>query len=385
MRDYSGTGYDLKMAYQSPITANELAEEAGLSLDCLKLPFRKNHAHILARFCDPWDGIGCHLGLDDAIISGIKEDNSIAEKRRIATLQSWKEIFAHRATYQVLVQALIEYGCVQKALDLCHKIKELRPASESDGASIVPRDPLILMTEPESPVDRDLAIEEFTLPDVGITQSMEILETQFIHIQNRFFQSDGAGTGVTLQQLQTCISTLPSGSFETESETPQALRQADTIPNFICNLNKYCCHLDPDILVRLISILGDIETKSMMSTYIRELESFRCRTKLKDFVGNYKGPKPPEYKKLKIKLGKKWREKTLADVKEMKCLISRRSWLMKKVSEGSVFVTFMIPRGEVLEFDVNLRGYLQSQGVLQISVCRTLILFSCEGKKLIIC
>ena len=373
------------MAYQSPITANELAEEAELSSDCLKLPFCKDHAHVLAEFCDLWESIGHHLGLNDAIINGIKEDNSTAEKRRTAMLQLWKERFAHKATYRVLIQALIDSGRAQQALELCHKIKELRPASESDGASVVPRDPLILMTEPVSPADRDLAIEEFTLPDVGITQSMEILETQFIHIQNRFFQSDGAGTGVTLQQLQTCISTLPSGFFETESETPQALRQADTIPNFVCNLNKYCGPLDPDILVRLISMLGDVQTKSMMSMYIRELDSFQRRTKLKDFVGNYKGPTPPEYKKLKIKLGKKWREKTLADVKEMKRQISRRSWLMKKVSEGSVFVTFMIPQGEVLEFDVNLRGYLQSQGVLQISVCRTLILFSCEGKKLITC
>ena len=295
----------------------------------------------------------------------------------------WKEKFAHKATYRLIIQALIDCGRTQQALELCHKIKELQPASESDGASVVPRDPVILMTESVSPVDCDLTIEEFTLPDVGIAQSMEILETQFIHIQNRFFQFSGTGTGVTLQQLKTCISTLPSGSFETESETPQALLQADTIPNFVCNLKKYCGPLDPDILVRLINILGDIQTKSMMSMYIRVLHTFQCRTKLKDFIGmrNYKRPTPPEYKEVVIKLGNKWREKTLADVIEMKYQISRWTWLVKKVSEGSVFVTFMIPRGAVLEFDVNLRGYLQSQGVLQISVCGTLI-FSCEGKKL---
>ena len=371
MRLFRGRVYDLKMAYQSPFTANELAKEAGLSSDCLKLPFRKDHAHVLAKFCDPWESIGYHLGLDDAIINGIKEDNSTAEKRRTAMLQLWKEKFAHKATYRVLIQALIESGRAQQALELCCKIKELQPASESDGASVVPRDPLILMTEPVSPVDCDLAIEEFTLPDVGITQSIEILETQFIHIKNRFFQSDGAGTGVTLQQLQTCISTLPSKSFETESESPQALCQADTIPNFICNLNKYCGHLDPDILVRLISVLGDVETKSMMSMYIRALESFQCRTRLNDFVGNYKGPAPPEYKEVEIKFGDNWREKTLADVKEMKCQISRWSWLIKKVSdlEGSVCVIFMIPQGEALQLDVDLRDHLQSQGVLQVSVC----------------
>ena len=159
----AGTEYDLKMAARSPaITIKELAEKAGLSLECLDLPFHKNHAHILARFCDPWDSIGYHLGLDDVIINGIKEDNFTAEKRRIATLQSWKEISAHRATYRVLIQALIESERAQKALDLCRKIKELQTASESDGTSITSResDP---SSEPMSPVDRDSASEEFMI------------------------------------------------------------------------------------------------------------------------------------------------------------------------------------------------------------------------------
>ena len=120
-------------SYQSPITANVVAEEAGL---CLDSPyFRKDHVHILAMFCDPWENIGYHLGLDDAIINIIKEDNSTTEKRRTVMLQLWKEKFAHKATYRVLIQALIDCGRSQQALELCHKIKELQPASESDGAS----------------------------------------------------------------------------------------------------------------------------------------------------------------------------------------------------------------------------------------------------------
>jgi hypothetical protein len=370
------------MAAQSPITANELAEEAGLSLNCLDLKFRMDHdPHKLAKFCDPWENIGYHLHLDSATISSIKEDNSTAEKRRIATLQSWKQKFAHRATYRVLIQALIESGRAQQALDLCYKIKELRPASERDGASssISRDDPWLLITEPMSPLDRGLATEEFIIPDVDITQSIEILKALYIHVQNRFFQSDDAGMGVTLRQLQTCISTLPS--FTTD--TPQVLLEVSSIPHFVHNLKQYCGPLDPDILVHLIKELGNVDTKSMMSMYIRALHSFQYRTKLKDFVGNYEGPTPPdsEYKEIQIKVGENWQEKTLADVKEIKHQISRRSWLLKKISEGSVRVTFMIPRGEDLELDVHLRDYLKSQGVLEISVCGVYI-FNCEGKQL---
>jgi hypothetical protein len=366
------------MAHQSPITAKELAKEAGLSLKCLDLKFRMDRdLHILAEFCDPWENIGHRIHLDSATINRIREDNSTTEKRRVATLESWKQKFAFKATYRVLVQALIENGRAQTALDLCTKIKELRPASESDGASVTSRDPSLFMNEPTSPTDHDSTTEGFTIPDVDIARSIKILETQFSRIQTHFLQSDAAGTGVTLQQLQNCISTLPS--FKTDK--PQVLLGVGSIPQFSYYLKQYCCALDPDILEGLIEILGDIEMKSMMSKYSSELQSFQRRTKLKDFIGNYEGPTPPEYKEIQIKFGDNWREKSLADVKQMKCQISRWLWLMKMVSEGSVCVTFMIPRGEVLELDVHLREHLQSQGVLEISV-RGVCIFNCEGKKL---
>ena len=59
---------------------------------------------------------------------------------------------------------------------------------------------------------------------------------------------------------------------------------------------------------------------------------------------------------------------------------------MKMVSRGSVCVTFMIPQVEdleVVELDVHLRGYLQSQGVLQISVCGKNI-FNSKGRNKLI-
>ena len=364
------------MAYQSPITANELAEKAGLSLQCLMLEFREEHAHLLAKFCDRWEEIGYHLKLTQSNITSIKDDNATTEKRRIATLQKWKEKFAHRATYQVLIEALIQNEQAGQALELLKKIKhEIRPASESDAVFVTPRDfSLLNTTGLTSPVDYDSSGEEF-VSGVDVTQSIYSLQMRFIRIQNRFLRSS-AGTGVTLEQLQTCISTLPS--FTTD--TPQVLLKASLIPTFVHNLKQYCCALDPDILEGLIEILGDVETKSIMKAYSRDLHNFQCKTKLKDFIGNYEGPTPPEYKEVQIKLGDGWQEKTLADVKLMKSQISRRSWLMKMVSIGSVCVTFMVPQVEDLELDVHLRDYLQSLYVLQIFVCGICV-FNCEGMK----
>ena len=105
---------------------------------------------------------------------------------------------------------------------------------------------------------------------------------RFIRIQNRFLQS-GSGTGVTLEQLQTCISTLPSFT----SDTPQLLLEATSVNLFTHHLKKYCCALNPDILVGLNEVLGDVETKTMIKEYNRDLRDFECKTKLKDFIGNY--------------------------------------------------------------------------------------------------
>ena len=60
-----GAEYNLKMAWQSPITIKELVEQAGISLDYLNSPFRKDRACILAKFYDPWENFanGYHLGL----------------------------------------------------------------------------------------------------------------------------------------------------------------------------------------------------------------------------------------------------------------------------------------------------------------------------------
>ena len=196
---------------------------------------------------------------------------------------------------------------------------------------------------------------------------------QLARLQNHFLQS-GRGTGVTLEQLQSCVSTLPS--FTTD--TPQLLLEASSINLFSCHLKTYCSALNPDILEGLIELLGDAETKSMMADYNKTLHEFQSKTKLKDFVGKFTGPVPPEYKEVQLKLGDNWREKTLADLKLITSQTSRLSWLTKMVTTGSMYATFMIPQEDDLELGIHIRNYLQSQCVLQILVGGVYV-FNCEG------
>ena len=99
----------------------DLAEEAGLPLPCLNKTFRKEDAHLMAEFCYPWEIIAYHLKLTEADISAIKENRGTAELRRIATLETWSEKFAHKATYRVLTEAFIQVDRANQALNLCKK------------------------------------------------------------------------------------------------------------------------------------------------------------------------------------------------------------------------------------------------------------------------
>ena len=359
------------MADVPHVTVEELAEEAGLPLQYLDKAFLEEHAHLLAEYCDPWENVGYNLKLKKVDIKAIKHDNETTDLRRIATLETWYETFAHKATYRVLIEALIQSKYAKQALNICKKLKRHEiPGSDhsvNDGNSVIPiNDPSLLHLSTEQKTS-----DCHNTPDVA--ESIHQLQMRFICIQNRFLQS-GTERGVTLEQLRTCLSTLPSFT----SDTPQLLLEARSIELFTFNLKKYCCALNPDILEGLIKVHGDVETKGMINQYNRDLHDFQCKTKLKDFIDNYDGPTPPEYKEVQVKLGDNWREKTLADVKLLNSQISRQSWLVKMVSIGSIYVTFMIPQVDDLELGVHLRDYLQSECVLQILVCGVCI-FNYEG------
>ena len=83
----------------------------------------------LASFCDPWQLVGQHLHLSPPQISAIDGDNRGTDLKRLGVLQKWKETFVFKATYRVLVTALIDCGKIQQAFEVCKYLaqKEGRP------------------------------------------------------------------------------------------------------------------------------------------------------------------------------------------------------------------------------------------------------------------
>ena len=73
----------------------------------------------LADLCDPWNLVGQHLRLSPSQLSAIDSDNKTTALKRLALLQRWRESFAFKATYKVLVSALLSCGKTDQALKVC--------------------------------------------------------------------------------------------------------------------------------------------------------------------------------------------------------------------------------------------------------------------------
>jgi hypothetical protein len=79
--------------------------------------------------CDPWELVGKFLELSEPEISAIAEDNRTASLRRLGVLQKWKSKFAFKATYRVLITALLKCKKADQAWKVCQILaqKEGKP------------------------------------------------------------------------------------------------------------------------------------------------------------------------------------------------------------------------------------------------------------------
>ena len=80
-------------------------------------------------FCDPWELVGKYLRLGESELSAIAEDNRTVSLRRLGVLQKWKSKLAFKATYRVLIDALLKCGKAHQALQVCQILaqREGRP------------------------------------------------------------------------------------------------------------------------------------------------------------------------------------------------------------------------------------------------------------------
>ena len=106
----------------STINIHDVTAKAGISMDILKQECSPEMLPNLAKFCVNWKLIGFHLKLTEAEIASVDGDNHTVDEKRIGMLIRWREKLAFKATYCVLIQALLDCGRISNAVDACKVI-----------------------------------------------------------------------------------------------------------------------------------------------------------------------------------------------------------------------------------------------------------------------
>ena len=76
----------------------------------------------MAKHCVEWQLIGFHLELTKADIVAVDEDYRTAEQKRVEMLRKWKERNAFKATYRLLIEALLSCGKASDAIEACKDV-----------------------------------------------------------------------------------------------------------------------------------------------------------------------------------------------------------------------------------------------------------------------
>ena len=110
------------MTSHKNITIEDVVNRAGISLDTLSAECSQTMLLDLAKYCVDWQLIGKRLGLTNADITAVDNDNNIEDRKRVDVLERWKERFSFRATYRVFIEALLSQGRTQDAVEACKVI-----------------------------------------------------------------------------------------------------------------------------------------------------------------------------------------------------------------------------------------------------------------------
>ena len=104
----------------SGVTLDDLLEEVGVSPTQLDKACTREHLQDIALFLWSWREVAPYLKLSKVQVQEVENDAKTESEKRLKILESWKSAFAFKATYMVLVKALLKITRADLAQDVCH-------------------------------------------------------------------------------------------------------------------------------------------------------------------------------------------------------------------------------------------------------------------------
>lgn len=130
---------------ESP-TLHDLLKQYELSNRSCKKPVSDVHLELFSRaHCKQWKSLPSHIGLETIIAEDINRSQKDEREKRQDFFIQWKETQGSRATYKLLITALLKIGCRQDAEKMCEMLKEsicpqprLLPAQPDTACALPP-------------------------------------------------------------------------------------------------------------------------------------------------------------------------------------------------------------------------------------------------------
>ena len=191
-----------------------------------------------------------------------------------------------------------------------------------------------------------------------VRQEIDTLKGMYDHLLMKTvesFKEKYMETPTFLSRLRTSIAILPSSLKEEHihflHEKSSEIAKATSVDELFITVNCYSDFLNCSLVVHVIERFGDDKLREDLQDYTAELESFRFRTNLSDFVAAHAGRQeiPRNFLKLVVKMGPQWELCTLKDLEEFCKTLKGRSFLTSYAfrfiggETGSIFLIWSVP------------------------------------------
>ena len=176
-----------------------------------------------------------------------------------------------------------------------------------------------------------------------------------------------------LKWVQVLPMTLKAQFSEILRTQAKELSDASSVDELYIILSPYWNTLHPTLLGHLVKKLADSNLNARMQRYMECLCNFRLHTTLGNFIDKWTGGVPPGFDEYTLKLGDRWRDKTLEDLNRFIIKLSKQKCFergipyTRKVTTGCLAVVIAFPQSCFsLGHDNDLQQYLRENNVLQV-------------------
>ena len=111
------------MAFISLVKLCDLLSHCELEEAWLDREVCRDDYYDISKYLSEWKLLAPKLGLTDAEVEAILEENQKEEAKRVAFLRKLKQKFAWKATYRALIEALLGIQRAEDATGVCQLLK----------------------------------------------------------------------------------------------------------------------------------------------------------------------------------------------------------------------------------------------------------------------